>query len=450
MGNFLIYMIESAISMSILHLFYRYLYFKFADFERSRIYLLAALAFSIIVPALAVPEAFIPDTQSPKFILKGTAIVQFVDQPGKFPNALQAFLPKILLVIWFSGALPYLFIFFKGLYKIKSLSNEVQAEKYEKYSLFNTKKDRPCFSFFNKIFTGERYNRLSDAEQKHIIRHEILHARMLHSIDRILFELYRAIFWFNPFTKSIVYSIKEIHEFSVDRKLTNNRFNQDYSHLILQLASGHLIMPQESNFSRTKQIKHRIELIAAPVTASLRKKRFWISIPALLIAVVGIWFSSSIINGVVKEQKTRGEFMSPIEKTDYTAKFPFFENKTDIQVFGEQSGTDKRQIYRRLSHRQIDYKTKSYTTIQSAGKSTVTQIDTKNIQGLREISIYTRSDNGYQLIYEKLEKAKVKLNEKIEKGQIIGITGDSALYPIFTFKVIHHEKYIDPDSLVLH
>ena len=444
MTSFLIYITESAVCMSLLLLFYRYLYFKIADFERSRFYLLISMMISLVLPMLPIPQSFIPVVEKAEFIYSNSAVIQFVKAPEGESIASKIHLSEILFIIWISGFIPYMFLFFRNILKIKKLGSKQNKFKSDNYNIISTNSDIPCFSFFNNIFTGENFDQLKSEEQSKIIEHEKLHARMLHSVDRLIFELYRAVFWFNPLTKTILSSIKEVHEFSVDRKMTGNSFNEDYSRLLVSLASTNLLFPAANRFSDKNQLKHRIDLIANPESIKIRKRRFWASLPVLFISIFALWFAVTAVNAFAAKTENCKNYAVPIKTKNYTAKLPFFKNKFPGEIVGNNKEANKM----RISHQQTDYKTNSFAEILSVSAGIVQSIDTNNIQGLKEINITIKSTEKYVFIYAKLAEAKVKFNEKIEKGQIIGITGDSSLYPIFTFKAMKNGIFFNPEKII--
>ena len=445
MFKFLIYITESALCMSVLLIFYRYLYFKIADFDRSRFYLLISLGISLVMPLLPIPQSFIPVAEKAEFIYTNSAVIQYVKvSEGKsLPNKIH--LPEILFIIWVSGFIPYLFLFFRNIIKIKKLAKKHTKIKTGQYNIINTESNIPCFSYFNNIYTGTKFNLLNSEAQAKIIEHEKLHARMLHSIDRLILEFYRTVFWFNPFTKILLLSIKEVHEFSVDKKLTDNNFSEDYSRLLLSLASGNLLYPSANNFSENNQLKDRIELIANPESDKIRKIRFWVSVPVLLFTIFALWLAVTTANSFTTQNENNGKYIEPVKSSDYSAKLPFFRNRLPGKNSANKNNTSKM----RISHLQTDYKTNSNVEILSASVGIVQSIDTNDIQGLKEISITIKSPESYEFIYAKLAHIKVTNNDKLIKGQVIGLTGDSSLYPIFTFKVMKDGKFLNPHDIIM-
>ena len=56
-----------------------------------------------------------------------------------------------------------------------------------------------AYSFFNTIFVGKELNKNESLKQQ-IIAHELAHIEGRHSLDLLLFEVLKCVYWFNPFS----------------------------------------------------------------------------------------------------------------------------------------------------------------------------------------------------------------------------------------------------------
>ena len=136
-------------------------------------------------------------------------------------------------------------------------------------------------SFFNRIFISSKYQNSEPAEV--IIAHEQVHARKWHSLDILVSELILCVFWYNPIFWIIRHEIRLNHEYEVDLEMSGRFGAQDYSQVLLSLASRHLTvnrLPLNSfSFAHTRK---RIDKLHNP------QKTYWGSlaflIPFLLLA----------------------------------------------------------------------------------------------------------------------------------------------------------------------
>jgi len=364
--------------------------------------------------------------------------IAFVNVKDSFllgQNSVFAGIPitKIIFIIWVSGFIRYLFFILKSVFSIVRMINKGEKEEDESFIIVRTNTNNPAFSFFNYIFTNIDFGKLQEAEQEQIIKHEKIHARQKHTIDNIIFEIFRAVFWFNPVSKLISVNVKIIHEFIVDNVLTGNKNIPEYSRLIVKLAAQKSQGLMVSNFSK-EEITSRIKLITFPETEIIRKKRFAISIPVLIITMFASWLIISTVNiYALNKENVKKEFYSPFKKNSYKIISPFFKDKEIDGLF--------------ISHKEISYELKSFSDIYSVEKGIITNIEEKDIFGLKEYTISEELQNGYFIKYKGIYKAKVNIGEKVEKGDLVGISGDIRLYPKVDIQIIENGKTVNPETL---
>src|SRR5690606_29095632 len=137
-------------------------------------------------------------------------------------------------------------------------------------------------SFFNYVFLPEYLP--EDKDQRLIIKHEQIHARFFHTVDCLIFQLFRCFFWFHPIIKLMENSLHEVHEYQVDREITRSHSKVEYSHLLVNLiwpGGGKLV----NNFNQF-QIKNRIMMMAKQKSKSEEKFRFLLALPLMGLLIV--------------------------------------------------------------------------------------------------------------------------------------------------------------------
>lgn len=90
----------------------------------------------------------------------------------------------------------------------------------------------PISSFFQYIIIPNK-----DVDPL-LISHEMIHAKQYHSIDKVLFELFKIAFWFHPLTYLIGKSISVNHEYICDQQLSEKFTKKKYAQLILTHAEN--------------------------------------------------------------------------------------------------------------------------------------------------------------------------------------------------------------------
>jgi bla regulator protein BlaR1 len=455
MLNFLIYLLEVSVLTSIFYMFYRYLYFKLAYFEFCRYYFFILLIISFILPL--VPSVFSMNAVNLKLETlftseqsKGLHSINYIHVKDSFlhrENTLLAQIPivKVLMIIWISGFVRYAFIISKNIYSVLILIRSGKRKKDGIYTIVKTNSKNSAFTFFRHIFINDAFDLLDEKEKEQIMNHEKIHAKQLHSIDNLLFELMRAVLWFNPLSKVISANIKIVHEFIVDNQLTENKNMPDYSRLILKMAVHNSHALSVSHFS-SEEIKNRIKLISYPESQKIRKRRFNGSIPVLGITVFAAYLIMSTVNMYAKDKAVEETlFTSPFKKGSYQIITPFFENKSPGEVYKgyEQSIEINENI--KLSHKESAYEVKSFSEVYAIGSGHVSHIQRDKIMGLEEVRIEIHMENDYRVIYKGLYKTILHENDEIEKGETIGLAGDIRLYPTIKIQLFHMNKAVDPE-----
>jgi len=432
--NTLIYLTEVSILTSIFYLFYRYLYFKLAYFEWSRYYLYAVLIFSLIIPTLPGIFQYEPLNTNTIHIFNRSNFetVNGLIHTNNNPGFNIPLIVNILLIIWISGVVRYLFLLLKHLFSLSVLIKKGEKSRDGKYIFVKTDFSGSVFSFFNFIFLNKKFYLLKKSEREQIIKHEKIHACQMHSLDNLIFEIFGVVFWFNPISKLIAADIKIVHEFIVDNIITGNKNKSDYSKLILKLSSRTNNYATTSQFSK-EEIKNRIKLISFPETEKIRKKRFVISVPVLILSLFASWLIISSANSYIKpESKKQKLFQMPFDKNTFKLISPYFEHKTINNT--------------RVSHTETTYELKSFSNIYAVEGGVISDIKTKDIYGLKEITVFETLNSGFITEYSGLYQSFVHIGDRVKTKTVIGKSGDIRLYPTISIKLSKNGKTYNPEN----
>jgi len=343
------------------------------------------------------------------------------------------YIPEILLAAWLTFFIKNISQLIRSLTGIFKKIKKAEKLEIKPFTIIKSETEETAFSFFNFIFLNNKIGDLTQTQQDQIVEHEKIHARKLHSLDNIFFSVVVAIFWFNPLTKRVFSAIREIHEFSVDSELTGGKIKKDYSRLIVHLSAGNKIFGVGSRFS-DGEIRNRIILLANPESENLRKRRFIFTIPVVLVLVFAFYFVSASINFQINKNNTAETEVILFEKNTFELISPYFENI--------KKGSDI------VSHREVTYSLTSFSPIFAAGEGVITKIDTFDNWGVKELNIYQLISENEFYIYKSVYQATVNRNQRIKKGDKIGISGDKRLYPSVSFKWVRNNKAINPIGII--
>ena len=261
------YIIKSSLSLLLLFGLYWFLLIKEKLFVFNRVFLVASVVFSLVVPFISIPvnlqttsklvnyvSAF--DHRTPEIITSEIIVKNAVNRsqpyiPIKTPLIS---ISLVLLLLYFSGVLLFLIRFLRNLFLIVQRSRLSEKISYSGYQIILTNDQiGPC-CFFDHIFLN-RQDYLNGRIDKDLLNHEMEHARQSHTIDIILIELVKVFYWFNPIYILYERAIKINHEYLADNGvISDNSDIKSYTDKLLNFitCNSNMSLTSGSNNSFTK------------------------------------------------------------------------------------------------------------------------------------------------------------------------------------------------------
>lgn len=211
------------------------------------------------------------------------------EQTGTEPVSSPAFtLRNILIGVY--GLITFILVlrFLSGLWQLRT--NIISGERRRIEGATLVLLDQPITpqSFFRFIFLNKQ-----DLETgkigKEILEHEQTHVRQLHSLDVLLAEVLKVVFWFNPVIYLYKHAIQLNHEFLADEYVVSAVTNvSDYQKTLLGMFSEERPVSVTSNFNYGL-VKKRVIMAnknKSPIRINL-KISFLAPLVLFLILVVG-------------------------------------------------------------------------------------------------------------------------------------------------------------------
>src|SRR5690606_20286882 len=144
------------------------------------------------------------------------------------------------------------------------------------------------FSFWRSIYL--HLPRHPEHELKDIFEHEQVHVDQLHSIDVLLVELCKLLFWFNPFTWLMRHSLCENLEFIADREVLRKGIDSKaYQYNLLKNLTQNT--PQLGSSFTFKSLKNRIIMMNKKRSSQLQLGKYLLLIPAVILLLAVVTFS---------------------------------------------------------------------------------------------------------------------------------------------------------------
>ena len=140
-----------------------------------------------------------------------------------------------------------------------------------------------AYSFFNTIFVGKELSKNESLKQQ-IITHELAHIEGRHSLDLLLFEVLKCVYWFNPFSYFYAKSIRLQHEYIADHSVLKRTHPKHYERSLLQFALAKVNSSLISSFSE-HPIQKRLKMIQKLNSNVMNKLK-----PLLALPILGLLF----------------------------------------------------------------------------------------------------------------------------------------------------------------
>ncbi len=440
MINWLNYIVESSLILALLLLFYRVVLSKEKCITYNRYFLLFSGGASILFPLLNIPFISFSKTVNIEPIYELPAIISQVttfssSQPSSFNTLLQlAALTYIIGIIWVAILL---FI------KIGRLIVLIRASKsliqHTSYKIILTNGSMPSFSFYNYLFLNE-VGKTKD-ELDAIIAHEKAHIKQNHSLDIILIEIYKMVFWFSPLSYQLAKAMRLNHEYLADYAVTKSIDKKYYINTLLKQIYTNTVLGMVHYFGMHSTEK-RIKMIGKSINLKALYKPYF-SIP--VISIILFTFSchnelATIEPRKIGVEKAPLEFQTVIQ--DLKNKNPdrnyFFKLTSDV-AFEKIIAQDFNQYTIDYEAPLKGYSEGSFGVIYSFNKyrNLPQEIFSNRIYKLQEVTQIPTPWNGYEHILTAIDEyanglVSVKEDKVIWVKFVVTTTGSTSYTNITT------------------
>src|SRR5258706_2165400 len=405
-----LYLLKVSVCLAAFYGLYLVLFRTNTFFSLNRVWLLAGLVISFILPMVGLS---LRETRYD--VISFDSVVSSFhesDDMGPFPNVSSDNRAMdyvfILSMIYFGGLIFVLSRFLLFTFRLIRIKNRSETYRYGNVKIIKTKMPLP-FSFLDLIFVPEKEINAM------IIEHEKAHINQFHWIDLLLMETGVMLLWFNPMVGRYKRSMKIQHEYLADAfTLGKGVQPQDYlacmlSQLQLETASGPI-----SHFY-SQSIKQRIAMI----TKNKTSVRFYTLYLVLVPIVFGLLFSFSNRPSRALSNVSRSVTVLAGEDKPSIAPVELTKVKKGTSGFGKRWHPilTQNQI-----HTGIDFEMPEGEVVMAAADGIVME---SFFHSERGNYVVVKHGNIYTTSYSHLRNAVVKAGDKIEKGQTLGYVGST-------------------------
>ncbi|MGB8705015.1 MAG: M56 family metallopeptidase [Gillisia sp.] len=265
---------------------YEVLLKKETFFSYNRWYLLVTPVFSFILPLLKFPSLsravpgganlFLPQ------LLVGNNPQQVETLPTIYLSAENGVSVNWWLIIYFLGILISFALFLKKSKNLNRLFRFRKVSEEKDFKIIEIPDSKAAFTFLTTVFLGDK---LSDEEKKQILAHELVHVKQKHSLDLLLFEVFKILLWFNPLIYVYQQRIMGMHEFLADEQAVKTTHKKAYFEQLLNTAFNTQNISFINQFFSHSLIKKRIVMLQKSKSKSIAKIKYLVLIPLMLIMV---------------------------------------------------------------------------------------------------------------------------------------------------------------------
>ncbi|GAB3170292.1 M56 family metallopeptidase [Telluribacter humicola] len=224
-------------------------------FRCNRAYLLGSLLTAFLLPLVQYPEAapalpVVYTVSAPVLVVQATA-----PSPSLFTWM------NLLWLAYAGGVLVMGWKLSRYLIELIRFMRRSEAIEMEGYTLVLLDDDGRSgvpvgsFSFLNWVV-------LSRSDYEHhfdtILTHELAHVQQRHSLDILLVEVLRVLFWFNPVLLLYKQSLQQVHEYLADQQAPNR---DRYAGFLVSYALGTPAAPLVNQFFNSSLLKDRIKML---------------------------------------------------------------------------------------------------------------------------------------------------------------------------------------------
>ena len=288
------FLIKSTLSLAALLVVYFLILEKEKMHQFNRFYLLFSLLFSFAIPFITIEIIQqIPQQETIPTVIPmtgGTSMPVIVDTTNYWLIAVWSLYSVITLSL--------LLRFVVNIWKLKAKTQSNPTINYKNAKLVLVKEKTLPYTFLNYIFINKTDYHDRKIEDE-LYTHELIHVNQKHTLDILLIEILKVIFWFNPIFIFYKKAIQLNHEFLADEKVVQSHNNVPfYQNLLLSKANANptYYLASNLNFSVTKK---RLIMMTKTASASRALLKKGILIPLLTALVF------SLCTKIIAQEKTQ-------------------------------------------------------------------------------------------------------------------------------------------------
>jgi bla regulator protein blaR1 len=253
------YILKSGICLGVLLLVYHVFLKNEKLYNFNRFFLLGSLVFSLSVPFISLPVlvavpqkiddlnfSYLETENLPELTAFDQSSLEKSEQTGRIlvPPVKKNNWTLWVLIIYGTGLIFTFSRFSMQLFGFYKMVRQYAGVKKDGYRIVPLPQETLPFTFFHYLFVNSESYQNHGIEEE-ILQHELTHIREKHSIDILIVEFLKCVFWFNPIFYFYKKAIQLNHEFLADQAVVSKSSNVSaYQHLLLSKVLGNEFVNQ--------------------------------------------------------------------------------------------------------------------------------------------------------------------------------------------------------------
>jgi bla regulator protein BlaR1 len=321
----IVYLIKSTFCLAAVLGIYHLLLERESLHRFKRFFLLGGLGFSFLIPLITIGHTeYIRDSNtSGRYLLE--VISSDAVAPSVLPQYAASFVFSVVYLLIATALLLRFTIQVVGLIRKARRHRNIS---FKNATLVLVNEQIVPYTFCHYIFI-DKADYLNNVIESELLTHELTHVRQVHSLDILIVELFRVMFWFNPVLPFLKRAIQANHEYLADKEVieTHQHISQ-YQRLLLDKVSGNTRIHLASNFTY-RLTKKRLKMM----TKSTEKMRaqFFISATLPLMAALVLLFGKTTM--AQKESTTQTEEISTANDTYFKDAIFVWSDGDEMKVY---------------------------------------------------------------------------------------------------------------------
>ena len=285
MSAFFVYILQSAVCLAILFLFYSILLSRETFYRYNRVALLCLIPLSFVLPLCHLPLFTESESAAPVpvVILDNLSAFSYVTDDVEATAAPVPVALVAAIVLYWTGVVFFVARYIVTIVRLLQLmSSGRRVTDDEGRQIIVLPRSIAPFSWFGRIVLSEEDYA---AHSREILLHESAHIRKRHSLDLLVADLCTWLQWFNPAAWLLKRELQTVHEYEADAEVIDQGIDaRQYQLLLIKRSVGSKFYCVTNHFNHNK-LNKRITMM--PKKKSNRKAtwKYLYVIPVALCTV---------------------------------------------------------------------------------------------------------------------------------------------------------------------